>query len=289
MGQCWDILANVPILSQKSTFFLGGIGKFLHLCGGKHLNPFSDMHKTLLIFLLSWAAIASAQNNDARIEQSIERANATIKGRFNELSIDKLPDFYKVWSEASERYSQVSRNATCDMVIQMIFDKYLRVKKPYVVIPASIRVKVCNKKLGVPPNASEGYEYGHKSWEMAKQPDVEYLYVPHLTTDKKVLYEFGAVDKLLDSYLDMKTEKKLLIMLDYDYDKKERQSEIEKSISFYHSDLDGWRAIDDPHIHDITMFLDGICISFSSDLWSHYTVFIPKETKKLITISYIVD
>lgn len=239
------------------------------------------MHKTLLIFLLSWAAIASAQNNDARIEQSIERANATIKGRFNELSTNKLPDFYKVWSEVSAQHAKTHYDKACDKIVQLIFDEYYRKEKTYVVLPTSIRVKVCNKKLGISPETREGFDYYEKYRELTKKPNTEYRCVPHLTTESKVLYGFTAAEELLDAFLDVETGTKL---------EKERVSEIEKNVSVhYNFASERWYAIDDTSIREIDFVSDGVLVNFSIDSYSHRTVFIPKGTRNFIPILAIED
>lgn len=260
------------------------------------------MKKRLITLLLVCAtmipSMAVAQNADKRIDQSIERANSMILKQMPKLTTDQLPAFYKVWSEASAQHAKTQQDKVCDDVVRLIFEEYARKQKTYLILPPYINVTVCNHKLNVSPDAREAYDAYDEYRKLNKNAAYSYKYIPHVASDRKILYSFDAANKLIDScIMDVEKVQKIGILLEsYIEEKekerisiiKERRSTIQKDINIYHGRY-GWRSDDYPSIDGITIFTNGICVDFRSDREAGLIVFIPKGTEKFIGIFWIED
>ena len=213
--------------------------------------------------------IMQSDKRTSVVERSIERADSTIAGRFDSLTTAQISSFLDVWSAASARHAKAQRDKVCDRAVQLIFDKYFTVRdrKPYLVLPPSIEVKVFDQELDI----SVGYEDYR---EKAKNPVTIYECVPHLKSKSKILYHFNAANRLLYSFIRRDSG---------------RKSIVKEYLNIDYSRLYGLQMGDYPHFYSISIFSNGVVADFRTTDDHGETIFIPKEKDEIILLSAIDD
>lgn len=213
--------------------------------------------------------------------------------------------FFKKWEEASAKYARYARlhsNPEIDSIYQKVFTyitdslekralKYKDYKidnTKYIVLPC--QVKVCTFDTVV-EQSSKRTNRNRKEAVVVRHgylPGYECVatnnYIPHITSDKPVLYDFPTIHKALENYLDEDKDKK--------ENKKERTIGIKKSgyipIAHYHWG-DGWYFVSMPIINCIYIYDKGV-VATTRTSWSEgCTIFFPLGSDDIEEISSWIE
>lgn len=207
--------------------------------------------------------------DESVVKEPIDLANEKIKHQFKTLSPKQVPNLMKAWYNVSKQYAETQNDAECDSIFNLIFRYCERGQgngKEYFVLPTSISVHVHKKTA---------YKSGSYNdiYDKYKQKGESYSYVPHLKTNRKVLYQFSAVNDLLHIYVQ---------------GNKERRESIKQYVNL-RKNYYGWQAEDYPQITDIYLFSNGTAFYYFSSEESHGLIFMPKGSEEITVETWFED
>jgi len=194
------------------------------------------------------------------------------------VEIDNLnAAFFEAWQQASDAYGNQHQNPMIDCLFQMVFDHYVARNLPkYIVLPTSVTVSWYNgevKKL-----KGDDYMYADALWGRTYDSMLvaRREYIPHITTEKPVLYLLPDYYNKLASYIGGVEVDNVFRKIN-----RTRHSELSLYISAAYGHWGGyWHMQTMPIIYAIDVYRNGI-VAYIRDSWdTGLDVFVPKEAVK---------
>lgn len=206
--------------------------------------------------------------------------------------------FFKKWEEASAEYARSHSNPMIDSIYQKVFtyivdsfkiraseDPTYEVENTkYIVLPCHL--KVCEEDTVVEQSTDEYDNNNLKVTEIGLDCliDGNYervasgYYVPHIKSDKPVLYDFPTIHNLMEKYLNKN---------------KNRRKKIENRkyipIAPYHWGK-GWYFNTMPIIYRISFYKNkGIGVYTRTSWWKGCDFFLPAKSDEIIKKNYWVE
>lgn len=199
----------------------------------------------------------------------VDWANMKIKRQFKKLTSKQVQNLLRVWYNVSKQYAETQRDTECDSIFNLVFRYCERGRgncKEYFVLPTSIPVHVHKKTVYKSVSFAEFVDKYKNNGKCFK-------YLPHLKTNRKVLYQFSAVNDLLHTYVQGNIEHRKTIR---------QYVNIRKN---YYC----WQAEDYPQITDIYLFSNGTAVYYFASVESHGLIFMPKDSDDVTIETWFED
>ena len=188
-------------------------------------------------------------------------------------------EFFAQWKVLSDHYAAVRSNPVIDSIYQRTFEHYLpdSIRYKYFVLLLTVDVSIYNRSFDTTENAHLNdlkYKLYLKS---------EGSFIPHLNTDREVLYLFDNIEKSLSFYLGGLSETGKDIH-------KEHVKDLRKYIEVWYGHWGGyWELATMPNIYHLCVFDNGVLV-FLRDSWnSGIDVFLPNDSQDFIEVSSWIE
>ena len=183
--------------------------------------------------------------------------------------------FFTHWQQLSDKYAASYPCPNVSHVYQHAFMHYCDTNSnySYYVLPPCVQVRKYSSEFD-----SKHY---HSYWSVEDyfKKTKEFTYVPHLYTDKPVLYLFDGIEKVLGEYLGgVKVECGRDI-------NKEHVDDLQQYIEFHYGHWGGyWHMETMPIIFQMYFFCNGVFVSIRDSWCTGREVFMPYKSNEFIEI-----
>lgn len=201
--------------------------------------------------------------------------------------------FFKKWEEASAKYARLHSNPKIDSIYNKVFtyvqDSIYKLASDkatcrgkdtkYIVLPCQVMVCAFDTVVDQTPQPIEikiGYSIpGYET--MARG-----YYIPHITSNKPILYDFPTIHKALEKYINEDKDKI-----------EDRINEIENlnkiPVGIHHWGKD-WLFYSMPTIYIIDIYKNkGVVVNVSTSYWAGCSLFLSEGREEIEEVSSWVE